>query len=104
MAAGYTFEGVTIQELGKVFVQNPTSLPSTLRFGVFELDPRAGELRKKGMKIRLQGHEQSTLRATVFIQESPASGWELPGLSGRFPTAFLQIQSGIRCAEKKLLN
>jgi len=22
---------------------------------VFELDPRAGELRKKGMKIRLQG-------------------------------------------------
>jgi TolB-like protein/DNA-binding winged helix-turn-helix (wHTH) protein/Tfp pilus assembly protein PilF len=36
-------------------VQNSTSLPPTLRFGVFELDPRAGELRKKGMKIRLQG-------------------------------------------------
>ena len=30
-------------------------VPPTLRFGVFELDPRAGELRKQGMKIRLQG-------------------------------------------------
>ena len=28
---------------------------SALRFGVFELDPKAGELRKKGMKVRLQG-------------------------------------------------
>ncbi len=27
----------------------------TFRFGVFELDPRAGELRKQGMKIKLQG-------------------------------------------------
>jgi DNA-binding winged helix-turn-helix (wHTH) protein len=36
-------------------VQNSTSLPPTLHFGVFELDPRARELRKKGMKIRLQG-------------------------------------------------
>ncbi len=36
-------------------MQNSTLLPATLRFGVFELDPRAGELRKKGMKIRLQG-------------------------------------------------
>ena len=32
-----------------------SSVPQALRFGVFELDPRAGELRKKGMKIRLQG-------------------------------------------------
>jgi len=36
-------------------VQSSTSLPPTVRFGVFELDPRAGELRKKGMKVRLQG-------------------------------------------------
>src|SRR5580704_10805427 len=27
----------------------------TVRFGVFEVDLRAGELRKKGVKIRLQG-------------------------------------------------
>ena len=31
--------------------QNP---PGRLRFGVFELDLRAGELRKRGMRVRLQ--------------------------------------------------
>src|SRR5215469_6722004 len=30
------------------------STPSVIRFGVFELDPRAAELRKHGRKIRLQ--------------------------------------------------
>jgi len=38
----------------------PTSLPDaqrsrgTIRFGVFEIDPRAGELRKQGAKVKLQ--------------------------------------------------
>jgi DNA-binding response OmpR family regulator len=54
--------------LGKVVVQNSTSSPSTLRFGVFELDPRAGELRKKGMKIRLQGQPVEIL---VMLLERP---------------------------------
>ena len=36
-------------------MKTSSSVPPTLRFGVFELDPQAGELRKKGMKIRLQG-------------------------------------------------
>jgi hypothetical protein len=36
-------------------VKTISSAPPTIRFGVFELDPRAGELRKKGMKIKLQG-------------------------------------------------
>ena len=26
-----------------------------IRFGLFEFDPRSGELRKQGLKIRLQG-------------------------------------------------
>jgi DNA-binding winged helix-turn-helix (wHTH) protein len=39
----------------EVAVNASTSVPPTLRFGVFELDPRVGELRKQGMKIRLQG-------------------------------------------------
>lgn len=35
----------------------PNSVPAArlLRFGVFELDPRAGELRKKGARLRLPG-------------------------------------------------
>lgn len=36
-------------------MQRSATLPQTLRFGVFELDLLAGELRKKGMKIRLRG-------------------------------------------------
>lgn len=32
-------------------VPNPTTV---MRFGVFEVDPRAGELRKQGMKVKLQ--------------------------------------------------
>jgi TolB-like protein/DNA-binding winged helix-turn-helix (wHTH) protein len=38
-----------------MIVKASSSVPPTLRFGVFEIDPKAGELRKKGMKIRLQG-------------------------------------------------
>ncbi len=34
----------------------------TVRFGVFEFDPRAGELRKQGMKIKLQGQPIEILR------------------------------------------
>jgi DNA-binding winged helix-turn-helix (wHTH) protein len=33
----------------------PQSNSSIIRFGVFELDPKAGELRKSGVKLRLQG-------------------------------------------------
>ncbi len=35
---------------------NGTSVPAQpIRFGLFEFDPQSGELRKQGMKIRLQG-------------------------------------------------
>ncbi len=36
-------------------MSDPVSAPRLLRFDVFELDVRAGELRKRGMKVRLQG-------------------------------------------------
>src|SRR6266849_5985263 len=48
-------KGVLHSTRSGVVVKPSSSVPPTLRFGVFELDPRAGELRKKGMKIRLQG-------------------------------------------------
>jgi len=42
--------------VGRVLVMKDfSSVSSALRFGVFELNPKAGELRKNGMKIRLQG-------------------------------------------------
>jgi DNA-binding winged helix-turn-helix (wHTH) protein len=35
-------------------VENATAFPSAVRFGVFDLDLKAGELRKNGLKVRLQ--------------------------------------------------
>src|SRR6201981_3138274 len=37
-----------------VGITNGNQIPSTRRFGVFELDLRAGELRRNGSKIKLQ--------------------------------------------------
>ncbi len=49
-------------------VKTSSSVPPTFRFGVFEFDPRAGELRKKGMKIRLQGQPVEIL---VMLLQHP---------------------------------
>ena len=35
-------------------MENATAFPSAVRFGVFDLDLKAGELRKNGLKVRLQ--------------------------------------------------
>jgi DNA-binding winged helix-turn-helix (wHTH) protein len=44
------------------------SAPSIIRFGTFQLDLRAGELRKEGRKIRLQEQPFQILR---LLLESP---------------------------------
>lgn len=43
----------------------PTSGAPVVRFGVFELDPRAGELRKRGVKLHLQAQPFAMLVALV---------------------------------------
>jgi TolB-like protein/DNA-binding winged helix-turn-helix (wHTH) protein len=35
-------------------MENPGPAPTAIRFGVFEIDPQAGELRKSGVKLKLQ--------------------------------------------------
>src|ERR1700676_3319567 len=35
-------------------MENPGPAPRAIRFGVFEIDPQAGELRKSGVKLKLQ--------------------------------------------------
>src|SRR5438067_11983359 len=42
--------------------------PQVVRFGVFEVDLRAGELRKKGVRIRLQ---EQPLQVLAVILEQP---------------------------------
>jgi TolB-like protein/DNA-binding winged helix-turn-helix (wHTH) protein len=101
MVAGGALEGVTIQVLGKVVVQNSTSLPSTLRFGVFELDPRAGELRKKGMKIRLQGQPVEIL---VMLLERPGETVTREELQEKLWPAdtFVDFEQGLNNAMNRL--
>jgi len=46
----------------------PSTLPSVVRFANFEVDLRAGELRKDGSKVRLQ--EQPFLLLTVLLESA----------------------------------
>src|SRR6202051_1085214 len=49
-------------------MQETHPLPELLRFGIFELDLRAGELRKNGLRVRLQGQP---FRVLVMLLEHP---------------------------------
>ena len=78
-----------------------SSVPHALRFGVFELDPRAGELRKKGMKIRLQGQPVEILAMllerpgeTITREELKKKLW--PG------DTFGDFDHGLNAAVKRL--
>src|ERR1700680_1758323 len=48
-------------------MQEFPSSARSVRFGVFEIDPRAGELRKKGVRIKLQG--QPFLLLTTLLKQ-----------------------------------
>jgi Tol biopolymer transport system component/DNA-binding winged helix-turn-helix (wHTH) protein len=82
-------------------VQNSNSLPSTLRFGVFELDPRAGELRKKGMKIRLQGQPVEIL---VMLLQHPGDAITREELQKKlWPSdTFVDFEQGLNNAMNRL--
>jgi hypothetical protein len=67
-------------------VTTSSSIPLTIRFGVFELDPRAGELRKRGMKIRPRGAERNPVVETRATRGSPA-----PSQSRGFWTLILSL-------------
>jgi hypothetical protein len=67
-------------------VTTSSSIPLTIRFGVFELDPRAGELRKRGMKIRPRGAERNLVVETRATRGSPA-----PSQSRGFWTLILSL-------------
>src|ERR1700741_4437570 len=47
---------VNCAPLGRKFVPGPSTPARAVRFGVFEVDLRAGELRKSGLKVKL--HDQ----------------------------------------------
>ena len=77
------------------------SPPLVVRFGVFELDPRAGELRKQGMKIRLQGQPVEVL---AWLLERPGEIVSREELQKKLWPAdtFVDFEQGLNNAMKRL--
>lgn len=77
------------------------SVRSALRFGVFELDPDSGELRKQGMKIRLQGQP---VRILALLLERPGEVITRQELQEKLWPAdtFVDFEQGLNSAIKRL--
>src|SRR5262245_6603015 len=75
--------------------------PKVLRFGVFELDPRSGELRKSGVRIRLQG---KPLHVLQILLESPGQVVTREEFRRRlWPSdVFVGFDSGLNTAANRL--
>jgi TolB-like protein/DNA-binding winged helix-turn-helix (wHTH) protein/Tfp pilus assembly protein PilF len=84
-----------------VVVKDSSSLPPTFRFGVFELNPRSGELRKQGIKIRLQGQPVEIL---AMLLEHPGETITRDELQKKLWPAdtFVDFEQGLNNAMKRL--
>jgi TolB-like protein/DNA-binding winged helix-turn-helix (wHTH) protein/Flp pilus assembly protein TadD len=75
--------------------------PRTIRFGVFELNVRSGELRKQGRKIRLQGQPVHIL---ICLLENPGELVTREELHRRLWPAdtYVNFEHGLNAAVKRL--
>lgn len=75
--------------------------PRLIRFGVFELDLRSGELQKQGRKIRLEGQPVQVL---ICLLENPGELVTREDLHGRLWPAdtFVNFEHGLNAAVKRL--
>jgi len=82
-------------------VQNSRLVPPTFQFGVFELDPQSGELRKNGMKIRLQGQPVEIL---LLLLQRPGEAVTREELQKTLWPAdtFVDFEQGLNNAMKRL--
>src|SRR5512141_2704424 len=77
------------------------TLPSTVRFGVFELDLRAGELRREGRKTKLQ---DQPFRVLSLLLENPGEMVTREELRSRIWPAhtFVDFDQGLNKAILKV--
>jgi len=75
--------------------------PRLIRFGIFELDLRSGELRKQGRKIRLEGQPVQIL---VCLLEKPGELVSREALHAKLWPAdtFVNFEHGLNVAVKRL--
>ena len=78
-----------------------TSRSRTVRFGLFEVDLRAGELRKNGIKIKLQ---EQPFRVLVTLLQRPGDVFTREELHRElWPTdTFVDFEHGLNAAVKRL--
>ena len=78
-----------------------TSAPVRLRFGVFEVDLRAGELRKHGVKLRLQ---EQPFQVLAMLLERPGETVTREELRSRLWTAetFVDFDHGMNKAVNRI--
>jgi TolB-like protein/DNA-binding winged helix-turn-helix (wHTH) protein len=82
-------------------VKTAASHPLITRFGVFELDPGAGELRKKGMKIKLQGQPLEILAMLLQHPDETITRKELQKKLWPADT-FVDFEQSLNNAMKRL--
>lgn len=77
------------------------STPGRLRFGVFEVDLRAGELRKHGLRLRLQ---EQPFQVLVMLLERPGETVTREELRNRLWTAetFVDFDHGVNKAINRI--
>ena len=75
--------------------------PRVLRFGVFELDQRSGELRKEGLRVRLQ---EQPLRILEALLDAPGEPVTREALRHRLwpDDMFVDFDSGLNRAINRL--
>src|SRR5579864_4185819 len=75
--------------------------PRAIRFGVFEIDVRSGELRKQGRKVRLEGQPVQVL---ICLLENPGELVTREELHRRLWPAdtYVNFEPGLNAAIKRL--
>ena len=94
-------EAATLRAVELVTVNTSSSPRPVIRFGVFELCLQSRELRKRGMKIKLQGQPVETL---VMLLERPGEIITREELQKRLWPAdtFVDFEQGLNNAMKRL--
>lgn len=100
---GVSFEGQVVDFLSDPrSTMSPSSqVPRVFRFGVFEVDPREGQLRKSGLRIKLQDQPFQVL---VMLLERPGEIVTREELQSRLWPAdtFVDFDHSLNSAIKKL--
>src|SRR5215467_5383699 len=83
------------------YMPEPSFRPQLMRFGSFEADPAAGELRKQGVKVKLQ---EQPFQILLMLLEHPGQVVTREALRSRlWPSdTFVDFDHGLNKAIKKL--